>query len=75
MLNKSNKSEIIPTDTEHNFVHKFYNRNYDNFSDIGKTRPCVQNYIDKQSPNKNIFGEGCGKNMLYAKNKGTVKRN
>lgn len=65
--------EIIPTDIEHNFVHKFYNRNYDNFSDTRKnTWPCVQNYIDKQSPNQNIFEIGCGngKNMLYAKSSG-----
>lgn len=65
--------EIIPTDIEHNFVHKFYNRNYDNFSDTRKNIwPCVQNYINKQSPNQNIFEIGCGngKNMLYAKNSG-----
>ena len=65
--------EIIPTNTEHNFVHKFYNKNYDNFSDTRKNIwPCVQKYIDKQSPNKNIFEIGCGngKNMLYAMNNG-----
>ena len=65
--------EIIPTEIEHHFVHTFYNRNYDNFSDTRKNIwPCVQNYIDKQSPNQNIFEIGCGngKNLLYAKNSG-----
>jgi len=65
--------EIIPTHTEAKYVHSFYRKNFDNFSDTRRNIwPCVQNYIDKQLPNQNIFEIGCGngKNMLYAKNNG-----
>tara|TARA_B100001093_G_scaffold383329_1_gene368978 strand:+ start:1914 stop:2597 length:684 start_codon:yes stop_codon:yes gene_type:complete len=66
-------TEIIPTDMETKYVYTFYKNNFDNFSDTRKNIwPCVQNYIDKQLDNSNIFEIGCGngKNMMYAKNKG-----